>query len=129
MAPQVFIKKMQRMHSRGRKVSERVVANTNEVIKELRTVRSFAMEGEEVEKAPLPHQAPCPSLLRRLSATYYLLLTTYYLPPTTYYLLLTTYHLLHYLPLTTLLELSTMTTYYLLLTTYYLLHYLLHYLG
>merc|ERR1711988_1548289 len=33
----------------GRKISERVVANTNEMIKELRTVRSFAMEGEEAD--------------------------------------------------------------------------------
>ena len=40
---------MDRMHNRSRKVAEHVVANTNEMIKELRTVRSFAMEEEEAE--------------------------------------------------------------------------------
>jgi len=45
-----FIAHMSRAHSRGRKIAERVVANTNEMIKELRTVRSFAMEGEEAER-------------------------------------------------------------------------------
>jgi ABC-type multidrug transport system fused ATPase/permease subunit len=45
----VFISRMKRMEARGRKIAEHVVANTNEVIKELRTVRSFAMEGEEAE--------------------------------------------------------------------------------
>jgi ATP-binding cassette subfamily B protein len=44
-----FIKTMHRLHERGRKVSDKVVASTNEMIKELRTVRSFAMEQEEVE--------------------------------------------------------------------------------
>merc|ERR1719261_69170 len=45
-----FIKTMRRLHERGRKVSDKVVASTNEMIKELRTVRSFAMEHEEVEE-------------------------------------------------------------------------------
>jgi len=45
----LFIRKMEQLHRRGRKVSERVVADTNETIKELRTVRAFAMEGEEAE--------------------------------------------------------------------------------
>jgi len=45
----VFIGFMERMHERGRKVSEHVVASTNEMVKELRTVRSFAMEHEEAE--------------------------------------------------------------------------------
>ena len=44
-----FIKIMDRMHNRSRKVAEHVVANTNEMIKELRTVRSFAMEEEEAD--------------------------------------------------------------------------------
>ena len=44
-----FIKVMDKMHSRSRKVAEHCVANTNEMIKELRTVRSFAMEEEEAE--------------------------------------------------------------------------------
>merc|ERR1711871_610398 len=45
----VFIKRMSRMHARGRKIADRLVSNTNEVIKELRTGRSFAMEGEEAD--------------------------------------------------------------------------------
>jgi len=45
----LFIRKMEELHRRGRKVSEHVVANTNETIKELRTVRSFAMEAEEAD--------------------------------------------------------------------------------
>lgn len=45
-----FIKTMHRLHERGRKVSDNVVASTNEMIKELRTVRSFAMEHEEAEE-------------------------------------------------------------------------------
>lgn len=49
LAQRFFIKKMSRMHKRGRKIAEHVVANTNEVIKELRTVRSFAMESEEAD--------------------------------------------------------------------------------
>ena len=38
---------IQRMHERGRKLGERVVETTHEVVKELRTVRAFAMEEEE----------------------------------------------------------------------------------
>merc|ERR1719359_165526 len=49
LVQKVFIARMNRMHKRGRKIAERVVANTNEVIKEMRTVRSFAMEAEEAE--------------------------------------------------------------------------------
>jgi len=45
----VFIGRMQRMHERSRKVAEHVVSNTNEMIKEMRTVRCFAMEGEEAD--------------------------------------------------------------------------------
>ena len=44
-----FIKKMEKMHERGRRVAEHVVANTNEMVRELRTVRSFAMEAEEAD--------------------------------------------------------------------------------
>ena len=49
LVQRLFIGKMERLHQRGRKVAEHAVANTNEVIKELRTVRSFAMEEEEAE--------------------------------------------------------------------------------
>ena len=38
---------IQRMHERGRKLGERVVETTHEVVKELRTVRAFAMEEED----------------------------------------------------------------------------------
>merc|ERR1712139_757114 len=41
---------MHQMHKRQRKIGEHVAANTMEVLKEIRTVREFAMEGEEAEK-------------------------------------------------------------------------------
>ena len=44
-----FIRFMSRMHERTRKVSEHVAASTNEMVMQLRTVRSFAMEEEEAE--------------------------------------------------------------------------------
>ena len=49
LVQKLFISRMERLHRRGRKVSERIVGNTNEMIKELRTVRSFAMEAEEAD--------------------------------------------------------------------------------
>merc|ERR550532_1012464 len=41
---------MRKLGQRQRKIGEHVAANTMEVLKEIRTVREFAMEGEEAEK-------------------------------------------------------------------------------
>jgi ABC-type multidrug transport system fused ATPase/permease subunit len=45
-----IIKFMRTLGNRQRKIGERVAANTMEVLKEIRTVREFAMESEEAEK-------------------------------------------------------------------------------
>merc|ERR1719161_349495 len=45
-----IIKCMHQMHKRQRKIGEHTAANTMEVLKEIRTVREFAMENEEAEK-------------------------------------------------------------------------------
>mmetsp|Transcript_13342 Transcript_13342/g.21194 ORF Transcript_13342/g.21194 Transcript_13342/m.21194 type:complete len:874 (+) Transcript_13342:370-2991(+) len=45
-----IIRCMDKLGQRQRKVGEHMAANTMEVIKEIRTVREFAMEGEEAEK-------------------------------------------------------------------------------
>merc|ERR1719230_601274 len=45
-----IIRCMHKMHKRQRKIGEHVAANTMEVLKEIRTVREFAMEGEESDK-------------------------------------------------------------------------------
>merc|ERR1711959_545249 len=45
-----IIRCMHRMHKRQRKIGEHTAANTMEVLKEIRTVREFAMENEEAEK-------------------------------------------------------------------------------
>lgn len=45
-----IIKSMHRMNKRQRKIGERTAANTMEILKEIRTVREFAMEQEEAEK-------------------------------------------------------------------------------
>merc|ERR1719387_3093184 len=50
MASYKIIKFMHRMHKRQRKIGEHTAANTMEVLKEIRTVREFAMENEEAEK-------------------------------------------------------------------------------
>jgi ABC-type multidrug transport system fused ATPase/permease subunit len=47
---QTYIKFMRTLGNRQRKIGERVAANTMEVLKEIRTVREFAMESEEAEK-------------------------------------------------------------------------------
>jgi len=44
-----IIKSMHRMNKRQRKIGERTAANTMEILKEIRTVREFAMEQEEAE--------------------------------------------------------------------------------
>jgi len=45
-----IIRYMQTLQQRQRKIGEAAAANTMEVLKEIRTVREFAMEGEESEK-------------------------------------------------------------------------------
>jgi ABC-type multidrug transport system fused ATPase/permease subunit len=45
-----IIRFMRTSGQRQRKIGEHLAANTMEVLKEIRTVREFAMEGEEVEK-------------------------------------------------------------------------------
>jgi ABC-type multidrug transport system fused ATPase/permease subunit len=50
LASYKIIKYMHRMGKRQRKIGERTAANTMEVLKEIRTVREFAMENEEAEK-------------------------------------------------------------------------------
>lgn len=50
LASYKIIKFMHRMHKRQRKIGECTAANTMEVLKEIRTVREFAMENEEAEK-------------------------------------------------------------------------------
>jgi ABC-type multidrug transport system fused ATPase/permease subunit len=45
-----IIRYMKTLEERQRKIGEHVAANTMEVLKEIRTVREFAMEGEEAEK-------------------------------------------------------------------------------
>merc|ERR1711959_210607 len=45
-----IIRFMRTLGQRQRKIGEHVAANTMEVLKEIRTVREFAMEGEEAEK-------------------------------------------------------------------------------
>merc|ERR1719324_1868877 len=45
-----IIKFMRTLGNRQRKIGEYVAANTSEVLKEIRTVREFAMEGEESDK-------------------------------------------------------------------------------
>lgn len=45
-----IIRYMRKLGDRQRKIGEHVAANTMEVLKEIRTVREFAMENEEAEK-------------------------------------------------------------------------------
>lgn len=45
-----IIRFMRKLGQRQRKIGEHVAANTMEVLKEIRTVREFAMEGEESDK-------------------------------------------------------------------------------
>eukprot|EP00746_Dinoflagellata_sp_MGD_P072318 gnl/MRDRNA2_/MRDRNA2_29360_c0_seq1.p1 gnl/MRDRNA2_/MRDRNA2_29360_c0~~gnl/MRDRNA2_/MRDRNA2_29360_c0_seq1.p1 ORF type:complete len:978 (+),score=236.21 gnl/MRDRNA2_/MRDRNA2_29360_c0_seq1:138-3071(+) len=49
LASYKIIKYMHRMGKRQRKIGERTAANTMEVLKEIRTVREFAMENEEAQ--------------------------------------------------------------------------------
>jgi ABC-type multidrug transport system fused ATPase/permease subunit len=50
VASHFIIKFMRKLEERQRKIGEHVAANTMEVLKEIRTVREFAMEGEEADK-------------------------------------------------------------------------------
>lgn len=45
-----IIRCMHKMHKRQRKIGEHTAANTMEILKEIRTVREFAMEVEEADK-------------------------------------------------------------------------------
>ena len=50
IAQYFMIKFMERLGNRQRKIAEHSAADTMEVIKEIRTVREFAMETEEADK-------------------------------------------------------------------------------
>merc|ERR1740138_1874714 len=50
VASHYIIKFMRKLEERQRKIGEHVAANTVEVLKEIRTVREFCMEGEEADK-------------------------------------------------------------------------------